>query len=628
MRLLRTNGLLALLYCLVGILPCFAQQMGAVQQMGSVQGSMHDLSVSGTGDVKATMETRVCVFCHATHLPSSAGPGIKPLWNQQLSTVASYNQYSSTTYNQITNTPSTHSKLCLSCHDGTVGIGQTYSNPGVPISMQGSLTALSNLGTDLSNDHPFGFNLPAVDDGEIRLSLAISPPQTANPAVKLVDNKIECITCHEPHTPNLDSSVQFLAVNNSTGALCTACHDPARGSLSGWLASPHATSGSPVGSGAGLPYSSVATNACASCHSGHNTPGASSRLLRSSQTNTCATCHGAAANLNPPLPNVIAEVSSPYSHPVGLPVSPPHDPAESLPVSNSRHSECADCHNAHAAQSPGSNSPPAIPRSMTGASGIGSSGAVVSPAANEYEICFKCHSDSTNKPQSSTYTVYGREPVRATWSTDPYNLRLDFDSPVTRHNVTQPARPGVSPSLRATMLDLSDNPTGRSLQTSAYIYCSDCHNNDSARSLGGSNANGPHGSKWTHILERQYQQNAVPAQPGGDFNPIAYTSGVNNPYALCDKCHDLDNQLGLSGTGPDSIFKEHQVHVVKVGASCSVCHASHGVQGASAINNAHLVNFDTQIVGPVGTNPAPYIDTTARTCNLTCHGQAHNGTSY
>jgi len=620
MRFVRTSRWLIFLYCLLAPFP------GMAQQMGTIQGSMHDLSITGGGQLKASAETRVCLFCHASHLANTAG--VKPLWNQQLSTVASYNQYSSTTFTQVGTPPSTRSKLCLSCHDGTVAIGQTYSNNGVPITMQGALHATSNLGTDLSNDHPFGFPLPALDDGEIRLSLATSPPSAADPAVKLVDNKIECITCHEPHTPNLDSSVQFLVRNNSTGALCTACHDPARGSLSGWLASPHSTSGSPVAGSAGLPYSTVGTNACASCHSGHNTPGTSSRLLRSTETNTCGNCHGAAANLNPPLPNVVTEAASPYAHPIGAPISPPHDAAEALPVNSSRHSECADCHNAHAAQSPGASAPPAVPKELAGVSGIAASGGLVAPASNEYEICFKCHSDSNNKPQSPTYAVYGREPIRAAWSNDPYNVRLDLNSPVARHNVTQPARPGISPSLRVTMLDLVGNPTGRSLQTSAYIYCSDCHNNDWARGSGGSNANGPHGSKWPHILERQYQENAIPGQAGGNFNAIAYTSGVNNPYALCDKCHDLDNQLGLAGAGPDSAFHKHQLHVVQVGASCSVCHASHGVQGATSANNAHLVNFDTQIVAPVGTNPVPYIDTTTRQCFLSCHGQTHNGTSY
>jgi hypothetical protein len=132
-----------------------------------------------------------------------------------------------------------------------------------------------------------------------------------------------------------------------------------------------------------------------------------------------------------------------------------------------------------------------------------------------------------------------------------------------------------------------------------------------------------------HLLERQYQQNLLPPQgAGSSFIGIAYTPGPNGPYALCDKCHDLANKLNLSGTGTDSVFGKHNIHVASVGASCSVCHAAHGVQGGTTTNNRHLVNFDAQIVAAYGTNVEPYVDTARRQCFLVCHGVAHNGRSY
>lgn len=602
----------------------------AFAQGNSIQGSLHDLSVTGRGQVKSNTETRVCLFCHASHVNS---PNAKrPMWTQQLSTVTSYNQYSSTTFRTPPNPPSNRSKLCLSCHDGTVGIGQTYAvsrKASGSIPVQGSIPVSRNLGTDLSGDHPFGFSMPVADDGEIKLSLTAPQPVTSDPAVKLYDNKIECVTCHDPHTPNLDSSVQFLVRSNTNGALCLACHDPARGTLSGWSSSQHALSANAVQAGAQLPYPSVAANACASCHAGHNTPGTSTRLLRGSQATTCGKCHGVEANVSPALANVISEFNKTYSHPVNLPASAPHEPGESLPINNSRHAECADCHNPHAAKATTVTSAPNLPPTMAGVSGISSSGGAVTRATNEYEVCFKCHADSNNKPQSPAYTLYGREAVRTTTASDPYNVRLDLTSPIARHNVVQPARPGISPSLRPTMLDLAGTPTGRSLQASAYIYCSDCHNSDGARDSGGTSPNGTHGSKWPHLLERSYAENVVPAQgAGGRLTGIPYTSGINGSYALCDKCHDLDGRLNLSGAGTDAVFGKHRSHVVSDGASCSVCHASHGVQSGTASGNAHLVNFDAQIVGPVGTNVKPYIDTSRRQCFLTCHGVPHSGYGY
>ncbi len=599
--------------------------LAAYAQANTVVGSRHDLSVSGPGPVKATNEKEVCLFCHALHIQDSNSP--HPLWNQKLVTAPSYPSYTSSTYKQTNNQVSTRSKLCLSCHDGTVAIGQTYTSG--KIAVQGAIPSADNIGADLRTNHPFGFTMPAVDDGEINLSLTASPPLSSDPAVKLFDNKIECVTCHNPHTPNLDTTVQFMVRSNNNSTLCKACHDTSRGALAGWSAGQHAIATNIVTGGAQLPYSTVAVNACVSCHTEHNSSGTGARLLRGGEENTCAVCHGGNANVSPALLNITAELSLSYTHPIGVPTSTPHDPAEPLPVRNSRHSACADCHNPHAAQATTILSPPRVQQSLARVSGINSSGSVVDPAINEYEICFKCHADSSGKPQSAAYGVYGREPVRATWSPDPYNIRLDLNSPVTRHNVSQPARPGVSPSLRASMLDLNDNPTGRSLVASAYLYCTDCHNNDASRASGGTAPNGPHGSKWAHVLERQYQENSLPPQgPGGNFASIAYTPGVNSPYALCDKCHDLDHKLNLSGAGQDTVFGKHQNHVVSDGASCSVCHAAHGVQGGTVTNNRHLVNFDTQIVAPYGRNPQPYIDVSRRQCFLTCHGVAHNGRSY
>ncbi len=608
-------------------LAVFLAPLMAFAQTDTITGSRHDLTVNGPGPVKATTSTDLCLFCHATHIADPNAP--HPLWNQKLSIVSSYNLYGSTTYKQINTQPSTRSKLCLSCHDGTVAIGQTYSNYSGRISVQGALPTADNFGTDLSTSHPFGFVMPAVDDGEMKLSLTTSPPVTSDPTVKLFDNRIECITCHEPHKPNFDTATQFMVRSNTAGALCLACHDSSRGVMNGWTLSRHASATNTVSNGAQLPYSTVAGNACSSCHAGHDNTSTTARLLRNGQEETCATCHGSSTNLSPALPNVVSELTSTYAHPSGLPVTPPHDAAETLPVKNSRHAECADCHNPHVAQATSNALPPAVPQSLAGVSGLSSSGSALATASHEYEVCFKCHADSTNKPQSSTYMAYGRLPVRTVLSTDPNNVRLDFASSVARHNVTQPARSGISPSLRPTMLDLTGNPAGRSMTASSYLYCADCHNNDSARGDGGTAANGPHGSKWPHIMERQYQLNSLPPQgAGGTFTGISYTSGISNPYALCDKCHDLDSRLNLGGSGTDSVFGKHQLHVVGMGVSCSVCHAAHGVQSGTATNNKHLVNFDSQIVAAIGSNIEPYVDTTRRQCFLVCHGVSHNGTGY
>ena len=75
----------------------------------SVIGSPHDLSASSGSDV--------CRYCHTPH-------GVSPktvLWNQPLSTTV-YKIYQSSSLEAIVGQPTGSSKLCLSCHDGTVAL--------------------------------------------------------------------------------------------------------------------------------------------------------------------------------------------------------------------------------------------------------------------------------------------------------------------------------------------------------------------------------------------------------------------------------------------------------------------------------------------------------------------------
>lgn len=598
----------------------------AAAQRLSVTESVHDLSPSGPGPVRGS-EGFACLFCHAPHnvLPDKA-----PLWNHELSAQV-YTPYSSTTYRQTAEQPQIGgtSKLCLSCHDGTVALGQTVSQ-GL-ITVTGGLDPQDNLGTDVRGSHPFSFATPIVDNGELRPSLFLSPALTADPKVLLVGGRVECTTCHEPHTPNLDPVVQkFLVRDSSGGQLCLACHDPDRSTatrLQGWSAGQHALASHAVNAGAGAgSYPTVAGNACSSCHAPHN-GSLSGRLLRHPEENTCAICHRG-TNLTPALPDVMnAFEGSLYRHPVDL--TGLHDPSENaFPLNSSRHAECADCHNAHAAQgTTGIAVAPALQPSLLGASGVSGVDGVtpLARAVNQYEVCFKCHANSTGKPQSETFLAYGRTPYRQSLPTvaDPYNVRLDFLSPVARHNVMQPARGGVAPSLRTTMLDLNGNVSGRSLAVGTYLYCTDCHNHSRAGNVGGTAASGPHGSDYEHLLERRYDLEPLPAIPGGSSSGVPYISGLTGSYALCDKCHDIDNRLLAS----DPVFGEHQKHVVEERTSCATCHAPHGVQNGTVQNNSRLLNFDTRIVGP-NNSGVLRIDAGARTCSLRCHGENHSNESY
>ena len=53
------------------------------------------------------------------------------------------------------------------------------------------------------------------------------------------------------------------------------------------------------------------------------------------------------------------------------------------------------------------------------------------------------------------------------------------------------------------MMNLDGITAGRLM--GQQIFCTDCHNSDDNREFGGTGPNGPHGSNYAHILERNYQ---------------------------------------------------------------------------------------------------------------------------
>ena len=149
--------------------------------------------------------------------------------------------------------------------------------------------------------------------------------------------------------------------------------------------------------------------------------------------------------------------------------------------------------------------------------------------------------------------------------------------------------------------------------TTSLIYCTDCHNNDSAEIAGGVGPNGPHGSRYEGLLVAGYQ-----LDPNGRFNVSS--------DRLCFTCHD-----------PNSLFSDisfpHRRHVQQEGEICASCHDPHG----SAVY-PHLINFlistntgrDLNIVGAGGyTEPTWFDDGKFKgTCYLSCHGVVHDGSDY
>ncbi len=549
--------------CLVG----FLIFVSASTRASSVVNTVHNLSATGPGSIKAVDEKNTCVFCHTVHKTS----GQTPLWSHGMSSVSNYIVYSSPTLKATVGQPDGSSRLCLSCHDGTVALG-LVSCRTTPIRMQGGVTTMpasaSNLGTDLSGDHPISF---VYDQNLAQLDQHLKDPSTLDKKIRLDHNqKLQCATCHNPHD---DQYGNFLVMDNTGSALCLSCHtDPA------WPGSSHSmSSASPaalvkMSLGPAPKVVTVASLACASCHVPHKAGSRARLLINAREEQNCFSCH----NGNVVQKNLAPEFNKASVHPV-LQTSTEHSLAED-PVNSARHTACADCHNAHAANNTSALAPNS-PGAIAGVQGLTAGGATINEAVHEYELCFRCHADSVN-----------RGPAQVTRLVPETNKRIQFS----------PANQSFHP-----VETIGKNPNVPSLiapwTTASVMYCTDCHNNDQGPRAGGTGPGGPHGSAFAPLLERRLV-----------LTDLTGESAAN--YALCYKCHSRDSILS------DQSFKSHRKHIVEDQTACTTCHDSHGVAA-----NDRLINFNLNYVSPAGNFPIQFVPGGASgpTCVLKCHDHDH-----
>jgi predicted CXXCH cytochrome family protein len=552
----------------------------------SVVNSKHNLSSTGPGTVKAATETDVCLFCHTVHRTT----GQTPLWSHGMSSVSNYVVYSSATLKATVGQPDGSSRLCLSCHDGTVALGMVSSRTST-IEMQKGITTLplgpSNLGTDLSGDHPISFVYDRMLAGQ---DPGIKDPATINHKLKLDHfRKMQCVTCHNPHD---DQFGNFLVMDNTGSTMCLSCHNEP-----GWTASTHASSTATFLTSTTAPTKNtrtkqvaktIAAGGCGNCHTSHKAGSRARLLVHEKEEQNCFVCHnGTIVNKD-----LRSEFTKSSVHPV-LQTSSEHSILEN-PINHPRHTACSDCHDSHNVRSK------AVSRTAlaatSGIKGVNSAGAIVN-ARREYELCFRCHSESPN-----------RGPTRVTRQFPESNKRLQFQlSNRSFHPIESVGKNPNVPSLIAPWT------------TASLMECTDCHNNDQGTKAGGAGPDGPHGSAFTPILERQLMLSDGNVESPGN-------------YALCYKCHSrssilADQSFKATSSQSDSLgqARGHQFHVVSAKAACTTCHDSHGVE-----QQPHLINFNRDYVTPSSTGRLQYISSgnSRGACSLTCHGFDHDNTSY
>jgi len=539
-----------------------------------INNTKHNLSMTGPGDLKSLNETRICVFCHTPH---NASPQT-PLWNRSLQPF-NYVLYESSTLRAPLRQPDGPSRLCLSCHDGTIALGNVLKPVG-GISMTGGITPdrPSYIGTNLQDDHPVAFSYYAsLPNPELSSVLPLGLRFYGS-------GDMHCTTCHDAHD---NTYGKFLVMDNHYSALCTKCHI-----MNGWTISTHSSSTSQIN--AALPiaprnwptWATVGEWGCEGCHASHTAAGAQRLLYYQTEETNCYTCHRG----NVAQKDIYTQFQKPYRHPVEM-TAGVHDPKENV-ATMARHVECADCHNPHASNSTIKAAAPVVSGRLALVSGMSIAGTVLATASFEYEICFKCHAD----------TAMGIPFVQRVINV--INKRLQFSTVnPSYHPVAGPGRNPNMPSFPST-----DPQAPVLLTSSSFIYCTDCHSDDSG-------SNGPHGSSYAPLLKRRYD------------TTLGSTENYDT-YSLCYRCHNRNSILA------NQSFKGHQSHIVNQQASCSICHDPHGVlpdaTGVSG-SHTHLINFDTVTVMPAPGNVYPVYNDKGNgtgSCTLVCHNIQHTDWAY
>jgi predicted CXXCH cytochrome family protein len=183
---------------------------------GTIVGSAHDFTLEDWSGGE------ICLACHAPH--NNVNASGETLWNHTESS-ATYEVYSSPTFSQTADQPSGTSKLCLSCHDGTVALDSYGGATGAEF-INGGAAGGTNFGTDLTNDHPISFPYVVGSEELAATTTAVTfgNGDTGAIADMLYGGSVECSSCHDVHNTKTAADTKLLLIDNAASALCLTCH--------------------------------------------------------------------------------------------------------------------------------------------------------------------------------------------------------------------------------------------------------------------------------------------------------------------------------------------------------------------------------------------------------------------
>ncbi len=193
-----------------------------VTAMADIEGTAHDFSSTSWAGGE------ICKPCHTPHF---ANTDIGYLWAHEMST------QTYTLFDGSTSSPGgvdeldQYSRMCLSCHDGTVALNAFRNGGGAPIYIDES--ARVGAGGDLSDDHPIGIDAEYPINGSSQLHAPTLTPSgyygfggTGFPTIPLFPfNGQQVVSCSSCHNPHAKAGIDHLLRKSNAGSdLCLTCH--------------------------------------------------------------------------------------------------------------------------------------------------------------------------------------------------------------------------------------------------------------------------------------------------------------------------------------------------------------------------------------------------------------------
>lgn len=448
--------------------------------------------------VSASDGQLTCANCHNTHNVRVGGTGV---WSANR--VSDPNNTKTMWTGDI-------ETFCLRCHDSSAPTAQMAATTIVPYSV--GFTDMSTKPFFPGWDKTVA-NVNWSSSGHAASTIPIGGGQTMN---------LGCENCHDPHGSD-NKRLTALTLSGSGATHPTAV----RNNTSTYREQ----------------------NLCYGCHTSNRTPNCVS-----------AGCHTSAFNML----NVQTAMSQTYGHGTPMAQTGRHSDTEgaaNFAAGTTRHVECADCHDPHAARAGRHAARSSVAgEALRGATGVkptypatewgSATGWTVvrirNGAGNDFEayVCMKCHSAYTTLPAKGTST-----PTR-----DLGDIGREFNpANESGHNVMGTVWPktsglGASNNRTWTLPSTAAMFTG-SWTSSSQVTCSDCHTS----ATGG--AVGPHGSSVKYMLDPAYAL---------DWE-TAYLNQSGLSGLICSKCHN-SNYRGMNNVHSDGD------HSGTTDARCIGCH--------------------------------------------------------